>query len=82
MRYYKKIPYWENVQRVYILNNFKALVIYYFNNVNISSFSGLKENENAIRTRASINKKVEKGTFDNINIWGIYNFKFISTYRT
>ena len=60
MRYYKKIPYWENVLRVDILNEFRNLVIDYFNNVEIGRFSGVKENENAIRARESINKKLKK----------------------
>lgn len=60
MRYYKKIPYWENIQRVDILNEFKNLVIDYFNNVEIGRLTGVKGNENAIRARESINKKIKK----------------------
>ena len=60
MRYYKKIPYWENIQRVNILNEFRNLVIDYFSNVEIGRFTGVKGNEKSIRARESINKKINK----------------------
>ncbi len=60
MRHYKKISYWENIQRVNILNEFRNLVIDYFNNVEIGGFTGVKGNENSIRARESINKTINK----------------------
>ena len=60
MRYYKKIHYWENIQRVDMLNNFRNLVIDYFNNVQIGHISGVKINEDAANARILINKSINK----------------------
>jgi len=60
MTYYRKITIWENRKRVKLLNEFKNLVITYFDNLeNLDPF-GLKvhENRKAQQARSEINMRL------------------------
>jgi len=60
--YYKKISIWENRKRLKLLNEFRNLVITYFNNIESDLFN-LRENQQAIEARRKINLLIDKVHF-------------------
>lgn len=62
MNYYNKIPIWENRRRVKLLNEFRNLVVTYFNNTTPIGFGGfeLRENEQAVNARQVINHNLQQ----------------------
>jgi len=61
MNDYKKITIWGNHKRVKLLNEFKGLIITYFNNIEQLDWSlNVRENEKAKQMRTEINKNLNK----------------------
>ena len=62
MYYYKKITLWDNKKWIELLNNFKELVIAYFENIEyLDSFvGGYTENDVARKIRSEINMIMDK----------------------
>jgi len=59
MRSYNRLPYWENRNRMKILNDFRKLVTNYFNNLRYANFETIVTPE-AEEFRREINKKLKK----------------------
>lgn len=62
MDYYKRITIWDNKKRIELLNNFKELVIAYFENIEYPAYSlgEYSENDEARKIRSEINMIMDK----------------------
>ena len=61
MKYYTKIPFWENKRRRTLLNRFREATVFYFNNSEAHWMADDRiENDKAKQTRTEINRMIHE----------------------